>query len=305
MEFPKLKSKAILAPMAGVTDIAFRVLAKKYGAGLTYTEFASSAAIVRDVSKTFEMIRVDKSEKPVGVQLFGGSLDEIVSAAKKVEGKFDIIDINCGCPVWKVVRIGAGSKLMDEPKKIKLLVEKLVKKVSKPITVKLRTGVSKKDINVVKVAKLVEKAGASAITVHGRTAKQGYSGEADWKLIKKVKESVNIPVIGNGDVFSAEDFKVRLEESGVDAIMIGRGAIGNPFIFSQINEYLEKGSYSEKIKNEQFFEYLKLAKKFKIELKKIKAHAMKFTKGLVGGAKIRAKIGKVKNTFELKELFSN
>jgi nifR3 family TIM-barrel protein len=289
--------------MAGVTDVAFRVLARKYGASLTYTEFASSAAIVRDVTKTFEMIKVDKSEKPVGVQLFGGSPDEIVTAAKKVESKFDIIDINCGCPVWKVVRTGAGSKLMDEPKKIKLLVEKLVKKISKPITVKLRTGADKKHINVVKVAKLVEKAGASAVAVHGRTAKQGYSGEADWKIIKKVKDSVNIPVIGNGDVFSAEDFKLRLEESGVDAIMIGRGAIGNPYLFTQINEYMQNGSYSELSKNEQFFEYLKLAKKFKIDFKKIKGHAMKFSRGIEGGAKIRVKVDKVKSLNELKKLF--
>jgi len=303
--FPKLESKAILSPMEGVTDVAFRELCKKYGAGLTYTEFTSGTALVRGSKKSLEKIRTSELEKPVAVQLFGKNFEDVVQAAKLVENDFDIIDINCGCPAWKVIKSGAGSEMLKNPKGIQELVKLLVKNTNKPITVKLRLGIDENSINVIEVAKLCEKAGASAIAIHGRTQKQGYSGKANWEIIKKVKESVSIPVIGNGDVFTPEDFKKRLEESKVDYILIARGALGNPYIFKQINDYLEKGTYNkapDKIK--LFFEYLELAKKYNISFAQIKNHAVSFTKGLQGGAELRQKINQCKTIQEIKDILN-
>jgi nifR3 family TIM-barrel protein len=304
-KFPILESPVVLSPMAGVTDIAFRELCKKYGAGMTCTEFVSGTAIIRGSEKVLESIRISPIEKPVAVQLFGKNFKDVVKAAKFCEDKFDIIDINCGCPAWKVIKTGAGSEMLKSPEGIEELVKLLVKSVSKPITVKLRLGIDEHSINVIEVAKLIEKAGASAIAVHGRTQKQGYSGKADWNMIKKVKESVKIPVIGNGDVFSPEDFKKRLDESGVDAIMIARGAIGNPYIFKQINDYLKTGKYEktpDKIK--MFFEYLELAEKHKIQFSQIKNHAVSFTRGIENGADLRRKISLCKNIEEIKKILS-
>ena len=253
--FPKLKSKAILSPMAGVTDVAFRVLCRKYGAGLTYTEFVSSAGLARKNKKSIEMLKTDKTEKPTAVQIFGNNTDELIKSAKFLEKKFDIIDINCGCPAWKVIKIGAGSELLKSPQKIYEIVKKLSSVVKVPVSVKIRKGIDDSHNNAVEVAFLAEKAGASAIAIHGRTQKQGYSGKADWEIIKKVKLAVKIPVIGNGDVFTPEDFKEKLDYSKVDYIMIARGAIGNPYIFKQINDYLLKREYYKKDKIELFFEY--------------------------------------------------
>lgn len=281
--------------MAGVTDIAFRTLCKKYGAGLTCTEFLSSAAIVRNNKHTIEMLATDPIEKPVAIQLFGNSADEIVAAAKIVQKDFDIIDVNCGCPAWKVIRSGAGSKLLEDPNKIGDFVKKLVSQIKKPITVKIRIGIDDKRINAIAVAKIIEQSGAAALFVHGRTQKQGYSGHANWDIIKQVKQSISIPVIGNGDVFTPEKFKQRLEESGVDYILIARGALGNPYIFKQISDFLETGTYKEKNRIEQFFEYLELAKKYNIPFLVIKNHAMSFTKGIVGGANLRVEIAKIKD----------
>ena len=304
-KFPKLNNKAILSPMEGVTDVAFRELCKKYGAALTYTEFTSGTAIVRNSRKSLEKIRTSVLEKPVAVQLFGKDFNDVVLAAKLVEKDFDIIDINCGCPAWKVIKSGAGSEMLKKPKGIEKLVRLLVKNIKKPITVKLRLGIDDNSINILEVAKICENAGASAIAVHGRTQKQGYSGKANWELIKQVKEIVKIPVIGNGDVFTPENFKEKLEFSKVDAIMIARGAIGNPYIFKQINDYLKTGTYNktpDKIKI--FYEYLKLAKKYNISFSQIKSHAVSFTKGLKGGAELRQKINQCKNIEELVKILS-
>jgi tRNA-dihydrouridine synthase B len=303
--FPKLKNQAILSPMSGVTDVAFRALAKRYGATLTYTEFVSSAAIVRGNERSAKLVVTDCIEKPVAVQLFGSSVEEVVEAAKLVESKFDLIDINCGCPAWKVIKTGAGSALLNEPQKIAEFVKKLVEAVDIPITVKIRAGLNEKNINAVEIAKTVEKAGASGIAVHGRTTKQGYSGKSDWDIIKKVKESVDIFVIGNGDVFTPEDFKKRLEESGVDAIMIARGAIGNPYLFKQINDYMETGKYYSKNKVEQFFEYLELAKKYELTFAHIKTQAVSFTKGMEGGAFIRTELAKCKDLDDLERVMGD
>jgi len=301
-KFPSLKSKAVLSPMAGVTDVAFRALAKKYGAGLTYTEFVSSHALIQGSKKTFEMIQTSPDERPVAVQLFGNSEKDVVSAAKIVEEKFDIIDVNCGCPAWKVIQTGAGSALLNNPEKISHFISKLSSAISKPVTVKIRSGIDDKRINAVEIAKLVENSGASAIAIHGRTQKQGYSGNADWNIIRQVKSAVNIPVIGNGDVFSPETFKSRLEESGVDAIMIARGAIGNPYLFTQINDFLEKGSYEKISGIKQFAEYISLAEKYSIPFSSIKHHAMSFTKGIHGSAKLRNGISRAKDLNKICEI---
>lgn len=302
-KFPKLKSPAVLSPMAGVTDVAFREISAKYGAGLTVTEFASSAAIVRGSKSTLDMIKKSPYENLAVVQIFGNNAEEVVSAAKIIQSDFDIIDINCGCPVWKVVRTGAGSALLQNTALIGKLISSLVDSVDKPVTVKIRSGVDDKHINAVEVAKIAESNGASAITVHGRTQSQGYSGKSDWNLIKKVKDSVSIPVIGNGDVFTPEEFRQKLEESGVDAIMLARGAMGNPFIFRQITEYLEKGEYTKKSGIEQFFEYLEIAHKYNLSFSSLKTHAMDFTRGIANSSKLRNKISRSCDEKELVEVF--
>jgi tRNA-dihydrouridine synthase B len=302
MKFPNFKSPAFLSPMAGVTDIAFRELCKKYGAGMTYTEFVSSAGIARGSKKTLTMVKKSDLEKPCGVQIFGGAIEDIIKSAKILENDFDVIDVNCGCPAWKVIKTGAGSEMLKDPSRIREFVEVLSKAVSKPVTVKIRKGIDDKNVNALEIAKILESSGAKAIAIHGRTQKQGYSGEADWEIIKKVKESVKIPIIGNGDVFSPEVFKKRLEETKVDAIMIARGAIGNPYIFKQINDYLKTGEYDKKSKIEQFFEYLEIAKKYDIEFLKIKNQAVSFTKGMEGGAKIRKELSQCKCLEEIEKI---
>lgn len=305
MTFPKLKSKAVLSPMAGITDVAFRALGAKYGAGLTYTEFVSGTAIVRGNFKSLKMIETSPEEKPVAVQLFGNSVEDVCEAARQLEHKFDVIDINCGCPAWKVIKTGAGSELLKSPEKIESFVNKLVSAVNRPVTVKIRKGIDDENVNAVEVAKIVENAGASAIAIHGRTQKQGYTGVADWEIIKKVKEAVNIPVIGNGDVFTPEQFKEKLDYSGVDAIMIARGAIGNPYIFTQIDNYLKTGKYEKINPIPLFFEYLEFAEKYGIDFSSIKTHAMSFTKGIIGGAELRNKLSEAKTIEEITLVLKN
>jgi len=285
--------------MAGINDIAFRALARKYGAGMTCTEFVSSIAVSRGIERV--LAGIGKSGSPESVQIFGKNPEDFVSAARILEKRFDVIDINCGCPVEKVMKQGAGSSLMKNPKMIGEIVEAVASQIKKPVTVKIRAGIDAKRINAVKAAKIAEKAGAAAVAVHGRTQEQGYSGKADWNIIKKVKKAVSVPVIGNGDVDSPETLKQRMDESGVDYVMIGRAAMPNPYIFRQINDYLKKGSYGSKPGLEQFREYLALAKKFSARFSSIKAHAMDFTKGVEGGARIREKITKCKSLSGLKK----
>jgi tRNA-dihydrouridine synthase B len=308
MNLPKLPSDIILAPMAGVTDVAFRLLCKKYGAALTVTEMISANALARNNQATIKMIDVVSAEKPRVIQLFSQNTESLVKAAKYCEDKCEILDLNFGCPAAKIIRQGSGSALLERPNKLKEIVEAVVNAVKIPVTVKIRLGIRKSNINVIKIAKLCEEAGASLIAVHARTQKQGYTGKADWSWIKKVKESVNIPVAGNGDVKTVEDYLRMKKETGCDYVMIGRGTMGNPYLFKQIVDYQKTGNYSQRDKKQQikdFYEYLELAIEHKIKFINIKFHAQAFTKGIKGAKNIRNELSRAKSVDEIKRMIND
>lgn len=257
----EIKSPIIVAPMAGITNTSFRKICKKMGAGLVVAEMVSDKALVYGNTKTFNLLKMSEEERPISQQIFGSDVDSFVSAAKLVEEKMhpDIIDLNMGCPVPKIaIRSQAGSALLKDPKKIKEIVSSVVKNVSVPVTVKIRSGWDESSINCVEVAKICEEAGASAITIHGRTRAQGYSGHADWSLIKQVVQSVKIPVIGNGDVTSCYDAEKMLKETNCQGVMIGRGILGNPWLIKECNDYLEKGILPKKISTEDKINMMKI-----------------------------------------------
>lgn len=238
----ELKNNVILAPMAGVTDLPFRVLCKEQGAGLLCMEMVSAKAIYYGSKNTEELMKISPAEMPVSLQLFGSDADIMADMAKKIEEKpFAVLDINMGCPVPKVVNNGEGSALMKNPKLAEEIITKMVKAVKKPVTVKIRKGFDEAHLNAVEMAKIAEASGAAAVAVHGRTREQYYAGNADWGCIRAVKEAVKIPVIGNGDVTDALSAERLLKETGCDGVMVGRAAQGNPFIFREITEYLETG----------------------------------------------------------------
>ena len=238
----RLDNPLILAPMAGVTDLPFRLLCKEQGCGLMYTEMVSAKAILYKNKNTGPLMEVSEAEKPVALQLFGSDPEIVSSIAAQVEdGPYAFIDLNMGCPVPKVVGNGEGSALMKDPKLTERLLTALVKRVKKPVTVKIRKGFDDAHVNAVEIARIAESCGVSAVAVHGRARQEFYSGKADWEIIRQVKEQVSIPVIGNGDVCTPEDAARMLQETGCDGVMIGRGARGNPWIFSRTLAYLETG----------------------------------------------------------------
>lgn len=238
----ELEGKLFLGPMAGVTDLPFRLLCREKGAALVYTEMVSAKGVKYNNKNTSDMMEIHEGERPAALQLFGSDPDIINETARRIEDRnFDILDINMGCPVPKVVNNGEGSALMKKPELIAEIVGKLTKGYSKPVTVKIRKGFNDSSINAVEVAKIAEANGAAAVAVHARTREQFYSGKADWDIIQAVKEAVRIPVIGSGDVFTADDAKNMLTQTGCDAVMIARGSRGNPWIFQQCKAYIEQG----------------------------------------------------------------
>ena len=284
-----------LGPMAGVTDLPFRLLCKEMGCNMLYTEMVSAKAILYKNKNTKELLNIDKNEHPVGVQLFGSDPDIMAQIAAQVEeGECDFIDINMGCPVPKIVNNGEGSSLLKQPKLVEEILTKMVKAVNKPVTVKIRKGFENGTVYAAEIAKIAESCGVSAIAVHGRTREQYYSGKADWDVIKDVKKAVKIPVIGNGDIFSAEDAKAMKEYTGCDGLMVARGARGNPWIFREIKEYLENGNVIDKPKindiREMIIRHAKMLVDYKGEytgIREMRKHIAWYTAGLPHSAELR------------------
>ena len=295
------EKSVFLAPMAGVTDISFRGLCKEMGCGLVYTEMVSAKALYYGSENTKSLLRIADEEKPVAAQIFGNDPKIMAFAASKVSEIADIIDINMGCPAPKVVKNGDGSKLLLNPELIGDIVQEVVKTVEKPVTVKMRKGWDKNNINAVEVAKIIEQAGASAITIHGRTREEYYSGRADLDIIKQVKESVNIPVIGNGDIKSIEDANKMFEYCNVDGIMIGRATIGNPWIINDIIKG-EKREISNEEKLKVLKQHIELAVAEKgeyIAVREMRKHICWYIKNLKESSKIREKINRIEDVNEL------
>lgn len=308
-----LANNVILAPMAGVTDLPFRLLCKEQGAGLLCMEMVSAKAIYYNNKNTESLMEIDERERPVSLQLFGSDADIMSEMAKKIEERpFDILDINMGCPVPKVAGNGEGSALMKNPELVRQIVSKVVKAIEKPVTVKIRKGFDDAHVNAVEIAKIIEDCGAAAVAVHGRTREQYYSGQADWEIIRQVKEAVSIPVIGNGDVTGPESAKKMIEETGVDGIMIGRAARGNPWIFGQIRDYLETGVIPQKPSLEEVREMMLRHARMQLECKgeytgirEMRKHVAWYTAGYPNSARLRAKINEVESYEELTELLQS
>ena len=306
----QLENNLILAPMAGVTDLPFRLLCKEQGAGLLCMEMVSAKAILYNNKNTEALMAIDDREPPVSLQLFGSDPDVISEMAKRIEERpFSILDINMGCPVPKVTGNGEGSALMKNPKLVEEIIAKTARAIRKPVTVKIRKGFDESHVNAVEIAKIAEASGAAAVAVHGRTREQYYSGKADWDIIRQVKEAVKIPVIGNGDVTSAESADAIMRETGCDGVMIGRGAQGNPWIFHELQEYERTGVVPprptpEKIK-ETMLRHAKLQIEFKgdfIGIREMRKHVAWYTKGMKGSAKLRDAINQVESYEELEVL---
>lgn len=306
-----LENNLILAPMAGVTDLPFRLLCKEQGAGLLCMEMVSAKAILYKNKNTEELLTIDSRENPVSLQLFGSDPDIISGIAKQIEEyPFDILDINMGCPVPKVVNNGDGSALMKNPKLAGEIIEKTARAIRKPVTVKIRKGFDEEHVNAVELARIAQESGAAAVAVHGRTREQFYSGKADWDIIRQVKEAVSIPVIGNGDLLTAEDVIAMEKQTGCDGFMIARGAQGNPWIFKQILHYFKTGEYLPKPDfaemTEMLLRHARMQLEFKGEytgIREIRKHAAWYTAGYKNSSKLRGKINEVENYRQLEALF--
>ena len=308
-----LPNNLILAPMAGVTDLPFRLLCKEQGAGLLCMEMVSAKAILYKNRNTESLLEIDPRENPVSLQLFGSDPEIISKIAHQIEDKpFDILDLNMGCPVPKIVNNGEGSALMKNPKLAGEIIRETVKAIDKPVTVKIRKGFDDEHINAVEMAKIAEDAGAAAVAVHGRTREQFYSGRADWDIIRQVKEAVSIPVIGNGDLLTAEDVIAMEAQTGCDGFMIARGAQGNPWIFRQILHYFETGEHLAKPTFEEvtqmILRHARMMLKFKgeyIGIREIRKHAAWYTAGYPNSARLRVAINNVESFEALEELLMN
>lgn len=311
----EIANRVVLAPMAGICNSAYRTIIKEMGCGLIYAEMVSDKAIMYGNDKTIDMLYMNELERPIVQQIFGSDKESFVIAAKYIYEKMkpDIIDINMGCPVPKVaLRSQAGSALLKDPDKVYEIVSSVVKSVPIPVTVKIRSGWDSNSINAVSIAKKIEEAGASAIAIHPRTRAQGYNGLADWNIIKLVKQSVNIPVIGNGDIKTCYDAKKMLDETGCDAVMIGRGVLGNPWLIKECVDYLEEGfepkQISVKDKIDMIRKHISLLRKLKDEkraLLEIRSHIAWYLKGVHNGIKLKQEIFKTKSINELLRLLDD
>ena len=307
----ELKNNIFLAPMAGITDRAFRIVCEKFEPGLVYTEMISSKGLFHNDSKTKLLLNMEDEKRPIAVQIFGSDVESMKYAAEYVSKYADIIDINMGCPAPKVVKNGDGSKLLLDLPKAYEIIKEVVKSVSIPVTVKFRKGWDNDNIVAVDMAKIAEDAGASAITIHGRTRSEFYSGTADWNIIKSVKENVNIPVIGNGDIKTCFDAKRMLDETNCDLVMVGRGLLGNPWLIKEINEYLENGVVIDKPtdieKIDMCLKHLSLLEEFECEKQavlEIRSHVGWYLKGIKNANEVKQNIFKTKNINEIKRMLN-
>lgn len=304
----ELKSRVIMAPMAGITDTAYRILLEEQGAGLTSTEMVSAKGIFYKNKNNKLILKTAENEHPIAVQLFGSDPMIMTSMAEKISKDFDIIDVNMGCPVPKIVNNGEGSALMKNPRLAFQILEMMSRVLKKPVTVKFRKGFDERSINAVEFAKMAEQAGVSAITVHGRTRSQMYAGKADWDIIKRVKEAVSIPVFGNGDIFTPEDAKRMIDETGVDGVAIARGAKGNPWLIGRTIHYLDTGELLEEPgiaeRKAMIIRHAGLMTEYKgeyIAIPEMRKHLAWYTAGIYGSARLRAKMNELKTLKELTE----